>query len=442
MGRSPGGDRDARATELEAVGLTRYQAAAYVTLHDLGAARPKQVADAAEIPLARAYEALDDLVLLRLAEPIEGKEKRYRALPIDAALDREIDRVGEGLAALAANGDALAAEFAPREDDTLPSVLMHPGSTRFASTLGHVLRTSGGAEAVLLWSTAKLALGGAPGVGAIPWTRLVVVASPADVADMAPLVAAGLDVRVVPARPWAVERVVADGTLLLRLPSDAATAGVALETRDPGFVADALALVREAHARGVPLRDALRDPAAALAAVQELACDEGRRAALAAEVQTDPPREVALSWGADTSFETWVDALTDWSGEALLVVGPGEAALAAPFIGLFLDPHAPDGRRLRVIASADDAARAELAARGADVRATSAPFVSGGLLVRDRALLWPSPMAAACPVLVSTRDPGVLDHFRVAFERSWNALGDAPPPPKAPVAEAPPRTEG
>src|SRR5687767_3329954 len=202
MGRRHAREGDSRETELLALGLTRYQATAYVTLHELGAARPKQVADAGEIPLARAYEALDDLVALRLAEPVDGREKRYRALPVDAALDREIQRVGEGLSSLAANGAALAAEFAPREEEAaVSSVLMHPGAARFASALGEALRSVDRADGVVLWSTAKHALGGVRGVPSMPWRTLVLLATPADVAEIAPLADAGLDVRLLPARP-------------------------------------------------------------------------------------------------------------------------------------------------------------------------------------------------------------------------------------------------
>lgn len=540
---SPG--QDARESELAGLGLTRYQASAYVTLHDLGVARPKQVADAAQIPLARAYEALDDLVRLRLAEPVDGREKRYRALAVDAALDREVERVSDGIATLSANGDVLEDEFTPEGEAAVRGgFLMHPGGPRFAVALEEHLRGAGRASAVLAWTTARQAFGGVPGLLERPWERLVILASPAEVAEMAPLAEGDLDVRVLPARPWAVERVAIWGAerparVLVRLPSESAAAGIALETAEAAFVEDAAAFVSETHARAVPLAAALADPVAALAAVEDAAWDDGRAREFLAALAASAPREVLVAlpaaaeasfralfhalaerpgvgvrvlttaplapdvvaptavrvvsalpfegavdpdgtvceavpggtwrlstsraksrafasafestwqeaggavdklvWGPEAFFEAWTEVLGRWEGEALLVVGPGEAALAVPYVSLFLDVHAPEGRSLRVIADGGDPSTADLEGRGGEVRTTAAPFVSGGVLAGDTALLWPSPIVPDYPAGVLTRDPEVLDHFRETFARSWATCRPrvvATPAVEAPVAPA------
>ncbi|HLE97503.1 MAG TPA: helix-turn-helix domain-containing protein, partial [Candidatus Thermoplasmatota archaeon] len=169
---------DAREAELLALGLSRYQAAAYAALATLGPAGPRQVADAARLPLARAYDALSDLAGLGLAAPVPARATTYRPLPVEGLVDRELARVRAVSASLAAERPAIESEFFA-EMGPPDGFLLHPGSARFACAVRELV-AAGSASAVLLWPSALAAFGGAAALATCRWSRLVLVASPVE----------------------------------------------------------------------------------------------------------------------------------------------------------------------------------------------------------------------------------------------------------------------
>lgn len=233
---------DPREGELLALGLSRYQAAAYAALAALGPAGPRQVAEAANLPLARAYDALADLAGLGLAELVPARATTYRPLPVETLVDRELARVRGVATSLASERESIETEFAARP--TPPEgFLLHPGNARFG-VAARELCASGPASAVLLWPSAIAAFGGAAGVAAQPWVRLVLVASPTEVRAIARLRWRSPPATLPPGSVEA-ERIVAGGRALLRAVSGAGAA-LALETDDADFVEDAARRIAEA----------------------------------------------------------------------------------------------------------------------------------------------------------------------------------------------------
>jgi HTH-type transcriptional regulator, sugar sensing transcriptional regulator len=89
-------DRDAQA--LTALGLTGYEATAYVALMRRGQATGAEVARLSEVPRQRVYDVLGSLVGRGLAVETPGRPTRYSAAPPDVALaqllEEERERVG------------------------------------------------------------------------------------------------------------------------------------------------------------------------------------------------------------------------------------------------------------------------------------------------------------------------------------------------------------
>jgi sugar-specific transcriptional regulator TrmB len=80
MDRSP-------AAGLVELGLTRYEAAAYVALTRRDRATGAEVARLAALPRQRVYDVLDGLVRRGLASVEPGRPARYRAVPPDVAAE-------------------------------------------------------------------------------------------------------------------------------------------------------------------------------------------------------------------------------------------------------------------------------------------------------------------------------------------------------------------
>src|SRR5690348_6974680 len=83
-------DRDARG--LAELGLTGYEASAYVALTRRGQATGAEVARLAELPRQRIYDVLDGLVAQGLASVTPGRPARYTASPPVEALGKLVAR--------------------------------------------------------------------------------------------------------------------------------------------------------------------------------------------------------------------------------------------------------------------------------------------------------------------------------------------------------------
>jgi len=66
---------------LRGLGLTEYEAKAYVALASIGSAVPREVAGLAEMPYPSAYDALEALAKKGWVEVARGRPKRYHARP-------------------------------------------------------------------------------------------------------------------------------------------------------------------------------------------------------------------------------------------------------------------------------------------------------------------------------------------------------------------------
>ncbi len=81
---------DQRLFVLESFGLSGYLARAYVALLDLGPAQARDVAERSAVPQGRIYDVLEKLHGRGLIELLPEQPKRYRALPFEAFIDREL----------------------------------------------------------------------------------------------------------------------------------------------------------------------------------------------------------------------------------------------------------------------------------------------------------------------------------------------------------------
>jgi sugar-specific transcriptional regulator TrmB len=82
-------DRDVEA--LVTLGLTGYEASAYVALTRRGQATGAEVARLAELPRQRVYDVLGSLVGRGLAVETPGRPTRYSAAPPDLALEQLLE---------------------------------------------------------------------------------------------------------------------------------------------------------------------------------------------------------------------------------------------------------------------------------------------------------------------------------------------------------------
>src|SRR5437868_1693131 len=82
------------------LGLTGYEASAYIALTRRGRATGAEVARLAELPRQRIYDVLDGLVAHGLATVTPGRPARYTAAPPDEALGKLVERRRAELAQL------------------------------------------------------------------------------------------------------------------------------------------------------------------------------------------------------------------------------------------------------------------------------------------------------------------------------------------------------
>jgi sugar-specific transcriptional regulator TrmB len=80
-------DADA-VSALKRLGLTTYEARAFVGLQKLGAGTASEVADVADVPRSQVYGAAEDLEGRGLVEVEQSNPTRYRPVGVDEARDR------------------------------------------------------------------------------------------------------------------------------------------------------------------------------------------------------------------------------------------------------------------------------------------------------------------------------------------------------------------
>jgi DNA-binding MarR family transcriptional regulator len=96
---------------LVALGLTSYEAKAYLALIQRESYAATELATFTRIPRQRVYDVLNSLVRRGLARDVPGQVTRYVATPPDAALDRLIAVQRSALDRLVAQSDDLATEL-------------------------------------------------------------------------------------------------------------------------------------------------------------------------------------------------------------------------------------------------------------------------------------------------------------------------------------------
>ena len=80
---------------LKHVGISGYEAKAYLTLAKMGEATAPEIASRAGIPQPRVYEVLSSLLKKGLVEVRAGRPRTYRVLPPDIAMDSYVRRFVE-----------------------------------------------------------------------------------------------------------------------------------------------------------------------------------------------------------------------------------------------------------------------------------------------------------------------------------------------------------
>lgn len=92
-------------------GLTEYEARSYLALLAAGAGTARELASVSRVPRTKIYGVLDELQAKGLARPVEGRPRRFEAVPVEDYLERFAGEVRARLARLGEERAALAREF-------------------------------------------------------------------------------------------------------------------------------------------------------------------------------------------------------------------------------------------------------------------------------------------------------------------------------------------
>ncbi len=95
------------------LGLTLYEARAYVALIRRDGSTPAEVAKVAGVPRPRIYDVIASLVAKGLASERPGRTARFVAVPPDEAVNKLVNIHRERLQSLEADADAVRAELGP-----------------------------------------------------------------------------------------------------------------------------------------------------------------------------------------------------------------------------------------------------------------------------------------------------------------------------------------
>ncbi len=119
-----------RLQKLETVGLTEYQARAYLALLDLGTATASEIPVPSRVPRTRVYATMRQLHAKGLVQILPEKPVRYQAVGLSSYLKILAAEYRQKATQLSSNADALVAEFPVNPYD----VASHPG--RFEAIYG------------------------------------------------------------------------------------------------------------------------------------------------------------------------------------------------------------------------------------------------------------------------------------------------------------------
>ena len=112
------------AASLTDLGLSNYEAQAYLALLTEGPATASVVATGTDIPQGRVYDALNALLDQSLVRADDGRPQTYTAVPPETAIDRLLDAQLSELTRrrnrLEATGDQLKTTLAELESETKP----------------------------------------------------------------------------------------------------------------------------------------------------------------------------------------------------------------------------------------------------------------------------------------------------------------------------------
>ncbi len=94
--------------KLRKLGLTGYEAQAFIALLKLGDAEANEIANKAQIPMGRIYSVLSNLEEYRLIRIMDTRPRRYACVEPTAALDRMLKNKNEELKRTSAEIETLA----------------------------------------------------------------------------------------------------------------------------------------------------------------------------------------------------------------------------------------------------------------------------------------------------------------------------------------------
>jgi sugar-specific transcriptional regulator TrmB/FixJ family two-component response regulator len=106
-------DDGERLGVLETFGISGYQAKAYLALLELGPSQARDVSGRSGVPLGRVYDVLEKLHQRGLAEVMPEAPRRYRAVPFEVCLERELQRHRERIELLEREQESLLEVMAP-----------------------------------------------------------------------------------------------------------------------------------------------------------------------------------------------------------------------------------------------------------------------------------------------------------------------------------------
>jgi len=141
--------------QLQAVGLTKHEAAAFVNLARLGAATAREVARASGVNRVQAYRALDSLEARGLVEVTLDRPKRYAARALREAFDLLEEERRRELAAMEQIRDSLLSAWPKiaRRDSATVRLQILKGRTQIYRTLRQFVSTA--KQEVLAFTTTK-----------------------------------------------------------------------------------------------------------------------------------------------------------------------------------------------------------------------------------------------------------------------------------------------
>jgi sugar-specific transcriptional regulator TrmB/CheY-like chemotaxis protein len=106
---------DQRLGILEGFGLSGYQARAYLALLELGPTQAREVSERSGVPQGRVYDILEKLAQRGLVEVLPEAPRRFRAVPFEVFLERELRLHAERIDVLQRDREQLIQSMSPAQ---------------------------------------------------------------------------------------------------------------------------------------------------------------------------------------------------------------------------------------------------------------------------------------------------------------------------------------